>query len=667
MKKQKLSFASGRKNYRKLLARFSGAALLCSAILGSSPSNAQAPGNPKQNPVWLMSNNSAYASTKHNKFRFYYNGSAVVQHFDQLGLVSEYSAQNIRKVTHVFNSMPDYNGNLNFFIGLLGPVLASDALGAENSMGDVHIIGSDGHFIGQFTSNSGGPSNMYNYPEFLTVPLGNSCTATGLYAQPGYVIIAYNNGKIWYAVTYPGTPSNPANHIVYGTHNPDTDLGWGAMNTINSITATFAAPKPVAGRKQYVYMASNEGIHKFTINPLATIPLNVNGGTVTTEGKALNNTTDIWIYNGFANTNELEISEDGKKLAWADMLGNTVYVQDLDPVTGNAIGTPKSISITGLNANQINGLEFIPNSSGTGYSLYVTAGSDNSSANNNGLYRINWNGTSYPISISATTDRIGGFLYAGTVAQSHIETDYTGNMVLLTPDRLLRIHPVTNAYLSQMFFSKALQGTTYGSVRRLPRQIDGWDYNVAGMVYGPASVKVSGSGAAPTQTYSVPQLPGATYSWSYSGPGGTVQLGTGASQTITFPNSPLGTYTLNVAVAYNNQCQTQTTATLNVITNDGSIPDGSRMAKPTDRGESATYPTATVYPNPATDRFELQLPAMEQEAVVRIVDMNGKTCKTFTANRQQQTVEVSNLKSGVYLLHVEAGKQVATQRLVILN
>jgi len=49
------------------------------------------------------------------------------------------------------------------------------------------------------------------------------------------------------------------------------------------------------------------------------------------------------------------------------------------------------------------------------------------------------------------------------------------------------------------------------------------------------------------------------------------------------------------------------------------------------------------------------------------VDVNGKTCKVFTARQQEQTVEVNNLKSGVYLLYVETEAKVATQKLVILN
>src|SRR5690606_30951978 len=147
------------------------------------------------------------------------------------------------------------------------------------------------------------------------------------------------------------------------------------------------------------------------------------------------------------------------------------------------------------------------------------------------------------------SQRSGTTIWAQRVAQSHIETDYNGNMVMLGADYMIRLNPAIDNFLPPVGFSKAMPQYNYGNVRRLPRQIDGWHYNVAGLIYGAASVQVSGSGAAPTQTYTAPQMPGATYVWSYTGPGGTVSLGTSSvnSRTITFPSSPLGAYTVNVS------------------------------------------------------------------------------------------------------------------------
>src|SRR5688500_6960439 len=116
MKNQNLKTKS-RKEWKKLLSCLSGAALLSGAILGSNARYAQlAPSNPKQNPLWLMSNNTNYASTKHNQFKFYYNGSPVIQNTPTGSLTNQYGST----ATHIFNSMPDNQGNLNFYVGLYG-------------------------------------------------------------------------------------------------------------------------------------------------------------------------------------------------------------------------------------------------------------------------------------------------------------------------------------------------------------------------------------------------------------------------------------------------------------------------------------------------------------------------------------------------------------------
>lgn len=74
--------------------------------------------------------------------------------------------------------------------------------------------------------------------------------------------------------------------------------------------------------------------------------------------------------------------------------------------------------------------------------------------------------------------------------------------------------------------------------------------------------------------------------------------------------------------------------------------------------------TATaVYPNPATDSFNLQLSSNFDLAnvKVRITDMTGKTVKTFGA---ENTYSISELPAGVYAVVITDGKSTITKKLI---
>jgi len=61
-----------------------------------------------------------------------------------------------------------------------------------------------------------------------------------------------------------------------------------------------------------------------------------------------------------------------------------------------------------------------------------------------------------------------------------------------------------------------------------------------------------------------------------------------------------------------------------------------------------------LYPNPATDYIDLQLPAsVRYNNEIGIYDIYGKLCKTFIMNEMQARIQISDLVSGVYFIRLQ--------------
>ncbi|QEC66782.1 T9SS type A sorting domain-containing protein [Panacibacter ginsenosidivorans] len=73
-----------------------------------------------------------------------------------------------------------------------------------------------------------------------------------------------------------------------------------------------------------------------------------------------------------------------------------------------------------------------------------------------------------------------------------------------------------------------------------------------------------------------------------------------------------------------------------------------------------------VYPNPAKDYVKLQVTDMSlRNAHIVLTDISGKTVYTGVYNNTTQTIQLPKLTAGIYLLHLQSGTKIITQKLVI--
>jgi hypothetical protein len=70
-----------------------------------------------------------------------------------------------------------------------------------------------------------------------------------------------------------------------------------------------------------------------------------------------------------------------------------------------------------------------------------------------------------------------------------------------------------------------------------------------------------------------------------------------------------------------------------------------------------------VFPNPTTDQFIISNPEMKV-AEFNLMDLNGKTLKTGALTTATETINVSNLPEGVYMLRISSKGQFETIRLI---
>lgn len=73
-----------------------------------------------------------------------------------------------------------------------------------------------------------------------------------------------------------------------------------------------------------------------------------------------------------------------------------------------------------------------------------------------------------------------------------------------------------------------------------------------------------------------------------------------------------------------------------------------------------------AFPNPFTDQLSLEVYASLKGAVITIVDITGKTLKTFSANSDntQTTLNLSELNSGLYFVKIHHKKEIITKQII---
>jgi len=76
-----------------------------------------------------------------------------------------------------------------------------------------------------------------------------------------------------------------------------------------------------------------------------------------------------------------------------------------------------------------------------------------------------------------------------------------------------------------------------------------------------------------------------------------------------------------------------------------------------------------LYPNPASEKIKIQIETIQPETLqITLYDIVGRALKTFTLEAAQQTIQtmdVSNLAKGIYMLQVVTSKGQVMRKVVI--
>jgi GH25 family lysozyme M1 (1,4-beta-N-acetylmuramidase) len=75
---------------------------------------------------------------------------------------------------------------------------------------------------------------------------------------------------------------------------------------------------------------------------------------------------------------------------------------------------------------------------------------------------------------------------------------------------------------------------------------------------------------------------------------------------------------------------------------------------------------AVIYPNPASDNFQVDIPSFQGEILVSIYDISGKQVLR-TSVKNKTTIDVSGLSNGLYTLSLTAANQTINKKLLIIH
>ncbi|MFK8060869.1 MAG: T9SS type A sorting domain-containing protein, partial [Polaribacter sp.] len=121
------------------------------------------------------------------------------------------------------------------------------------------------------------------------------------------------------------------------------------------------------------------------------------------------------------------------------------------------------------------------------------------------------------------------------------------------------------------------------------------------------------------------------------------------------PSSDLGKVTFYTAVnassgqgSFNNQDQV---VTANTSSPSLSISEARRL-------------DFDMYPNPASDKIQIQLSSEINEATVQFYDLVGRVALAKKITKSNEAIDVSNLTSGIYLLKIVSDGKVGSQKFI---
>lgn len=83
------------------------------------------------------------------------------------------------------------------------------------------------------------------------------------------------------------------------------------------------------------------------------------------------------------------------------------------------------------------------------------------------------------------------------------------------------------------------------------------------------------------------------------------------------------------------------------------------------RGEIETGFGFELYPNPAVDQVNIILNSSSANTRVELLEISGKSIRSFAISENQVTIDVSDLAAGVYFAKVQDGENIQIKKLVV--
>lgn len=149
---------------------------------------------------------------------------------------------------------------------------------------------------------------------------------------------------------------------------------------------------------------------------------------------------------------------------------------------------------------------------------------------------------------------------------------------------------------------------------------------------------------------------------------------------IGVPHHINGNTTIDVNVCYDNPCSHVKICTTFVVDLPAPCPDPRIGNNPTNvvnialeniaapaNGKQAesTFETLKIYPNPTSGRLQIEY-LQELPSTIRILDMSGKVAFEIIAQQRNQTVDLTELPQGVYVVEI-IGKERTEKQLIIIQ
>jgi len=84
-------------------------------------------------------------------------------------------------------------------------------------------------------------------------------------------------------------------------------------------------------------------------------------------------------------------------------------------------------------------------------------------------------------------------------------------------------------------------------------------------------------------------------------------------------------------------------------------------------GEKLSSETVAIYPNPAIDFINIELPFADESYTINVLDLSGRVVETISSNGGQTMLSTENLNAGLYMVNVESETRTYTQKVQIVK